>query len=76
LLRLISAILLLRVALTTSAGAADQPLAIFHAFDQTFADVETFVCELAQQGYSHVQVAPAQRSNPSPDWRFSTAPRC
>jgi alpha-amylase len=66
--RLISAVLPLLVAPTASAGAADQPLAIFHAFDQTFADVETFVCELAQQGYSHVQVAPAQKSNPSPDW--------
>jgi alpha-amylase len=62
------ATLLLLVALATSAGAADPPLAIFHAFDQDFADVETFACELARQGYSHVQVAPAQRSNPSPDW--------
>ena len=67
-MRLTSAILLFLVALTAPAGAADQPLAVFHAFDQSFADVETFVCELAGQGYSHVQVAPAQRSNPSPDW--------
>ena len=53
---------------TASARAAEQPLAIFHAFDQTFADVEGFVCELARQGYSHVLIAPAQKSNPSQDW--------
>ena len=51
-----------------SAPAADQPVAIFHAFDQNFADIERFVCALADQGYSHVQVAPAQKSNPSPEW--------
>jgi alpha-amylase len=62
------ALLQLLVALAASARAADQPSAVFHAFDQGFADVEDFVCELARQGYSHVQVAPAQRSNPSPDW--------
>ena len=50
------------------ARAAEQPVAIFHAFDQAFVDVEGFVCELAAQGYSHIQVAPAQKSNPSEEW--------
>jgi alpha-amylase len=44
--------------------AEEQPIAIFHAFDQSYNDVSNFVCELARQGYSHVQIAPAQRSNP------------
>lgn len=51
-----------------TAVAAEQPVAIFHAFDQGFADVELFVCDLAAQGYSHVQIAPAQKSNPDPRW--------
>ena len=54
--------------LATTARSAEQPVAIFHAFDQSFADVKAFVCDLADQGYSHVQVSPAQKSNPSPEW--------
>lgn len=54
--------------LAATAPAAEQPVAIFHAFDQSFADVKAFVCALADQGYSHVQVTPAQKSNPSPEW--------
>ena len=67
-LQLSCAIVLLLVGPAAPARAADQPLAIFHAFDQAFADVGTFVCELASQGYSHVQIAPAQKSNPSEEW--------
>jgi alpha-amylase len=44
------------------------PVAIFHAFDLNLRDVEEFVCDLVDQGYSHVQIAPLQRSNPSPEW--------
>ena len=62
------AALLACAAVPSPAVAAEPPVAIFHAFDQAFADVEAFVCELAPQGYSHVQIAPAQKSNPSPDW--------
>jgi alpha-amylase len=66
---LLSAVtLLLSLAPAGRARAGDPPLAVFHAFDQGFADVEAFVCELARQGYSHVQVAPAQKSNPSREW--------
>jgi len=54
--------------LCAPALAADQPVAIFHAFDQNFSDVEGFVCDLAIQGYSHVQIAPAQKSNPTDQW--------
>lgn len=50
------------------AVAQEQPVAIFHAFDQKFTDVAGFVCALGKQGYSHVQIAPAQKSNPVPDW--------
>lgn len=49
-------------------GAGEQPVAIFHAFDQHYLDVERFVCDLAPQGFSHVQIAPAQKSNPSDQW--------
>jgi alpha-amylase len=48
--------------------AGDQPVAIFHAFDQSFSDVQAYVCDLSAQGYSHVQIAPAQQSNPSDQW--------
>ena len=51
-----------------SARAGEQPLAIFHAFDQSFADVERFVCTLADQGYTHIQISPAQKSNPDGRW--------
>jgi len=50
------------------ARAGEQPLAIFHAFDQSYTDVERFVCSLADQGYSHVQISPAQKSNPDGRW--------
>jgi alpha-amylase len=57
------------------AAAADQPRAIFHAFDQPFTEIEGFVCELANQGYSHVQIPPAQRSStPTGEWYFRYQP--
>jgi alpha-amylase len=62
------ALVLLVACPCAAARAADQPIAIFHAFDQSFAEVEDFVCDLAGQGYSHVQVAPAQKSNPGREW--------
>lgn len=46
--------------------AAEPPIAIFHAHDEPYAQVAAYVCELANQGYSHVQIAPAQQSNPGP----------
>jgi alpha-amylase len=57
-------------------SAADQPIAIFHAFDQNYNDVNGFVCKLADQGYSHIQIAPAQRSNPKEpnEWYFRYQP--
>jgi alpha-amylase len=51
-----------------SAHAGDQPVAIFHAFNQSFADVQAYVCDVAVQGYSHIQISPAQQSNPSDQW--------
>ena len=54
--------------LTGAATAQEQPLAIFHAFDQAFPQVESFVCEVGKQGYSHVQITPAQESNPENQW--------
>jgi alpha-amylase len=47
---------------------AQQPLAIFHAFDQRYADIADYACDLRGQGYSHVQVSPAQKSNPDSAW--------
>ena len=50
------------------ARAEEQPVAIFHAFNQQYQDVENFVCTLAEQGYSHVQISPAQKSNSGNEW--------
>lgn len=58
----------LLLGLPSQAFAAEQPIAIFHAFNQNYNDVEVFVCELANQGYSHVQISPAQKSNPGNEW--------
>lgn len=54
--------------LAATAWAGDQPVAIFHAFNDSYADVEKYVCSIGKQGYSHLQVAPAQKSNPAGDW--------
>lgn len=61
-------ILFLLFSLPGNAFAADQPVAIFHAFNQNYKDVESFVCDLGKQGYSHVQISPAQESNPGNEW--------
>jgi alpha-amylase len=53
---------------TPKIQAAEPPTAIFHAFDQPYSQVEKSVCILADQGYSHVQIAPAQKSNDSTEW--------
>lgn len=50
------------------ACAGDQPVAIFHAFNERYADVERYVCSVGRQGYSHIQISPAQKSNPAGDW--------
>lgn len=55
-------------ALVSPVFAADQPVAIFHAFDQPFSDISGYVCELPVQGYTHVQIPPAQKSNPTDQW--------
>lgn len=60
----LSALLLSVFLCSSGASAAEQPIAIFHAFDQSFNDVKAFVCQLARQGYSHIQIPPAQTSNP------------
>jgi alpha-amylase len=56
------------VTIPVKSWAAEQPIAIFHAFNQPYRDVTKFVCQLSDQGYSHVQLSPAQKSNPSPEW--------
>jgi alpha-amylase len=48
--------------------AGEKPSAIFHAFDQQYIDIEKFVCEIGKQGYSHIQISPAQKSNPALEW--------
>lgn len=48
------------------ATTTEQPTAIFHAHDEPYSQVSAYVCALAKQGYSHVQIAPAQQSNPGP----------
>ncbi len=60
---------LVAVGLITSALPSQaQPTAIFHAFNQSFTDIQPFVCQLADQGYSHLQLSPTQTSNPGPEW--------
>lgn len=51
-----------------TAVAAQQPTAIFHAFNQIYTEVEQIVCQLAGQGYSHIQISPAQESREGDDW--------
>jgi alpha-amylase len=64
----VSAVLMTVVSVRSVAAPAEQPIAIFHAFNQTFRSVEKSVCILANQGYSHVQISPAQKSNPNSAW--------
>ena len=46
-----------------------QPLAIYHAFDEHYNDItEQRLTKIANTGYSHIQIAPCQKSNPSPEW--------
>ena len=61
-------ILFLAFNIPARAIAADQPVAIFHAFNQNFNDIEQFVCTLADQGYSHIKISPSQKSNPGGEW--------
>lgn len=55
--------------------AQQQPVSNFHAFNQPFSDVADFVCTLAEQGYSHIQISPVQKSHQSDDrWFFRYQP--
>ncbi|MFO0039871.1 MAG: alpha-amylase family glycosyl hydrolase [Synechococcaceae cyanobacterium] len=45
-----------------------QPTAILHAHNEPYRQVATYVCQVGAQGYSHVQIAPAQRSSAGPEW--------
>lgn len=57
------------------AQSGEQPVAIFHAFSQPYAEVKKFVCTLANQGYSHIQISPTQESNPGgQEWYFRYQP--
>jgi alpha-amylase len=67
--------LLTLIGISSTAIAQQQPVAIFHAFNQPFSDVEDFVCTLAEQGYSHLQISPAQKSHqPDDKWFFRYQP--
>lgn len=64
-LAVVSAVFSLRM----QAGiTAEQPTAILHAHDESYQQVASYVCELSKQGYTHVQVAPPQESNPGREW--------
>lgn len=62
--------------LTASAlrGGADLPIAIFHAFDERFSVLQGYVWTLANQGYSHVQIPPVQKSHATRDWKVGIKP--
>ena len=70
----ISVFLLFVFFCSPAALAADQPIAIFHAFDQSFNDINTFVCQLARQGYSHIQIPPVARPVSPHSLRFFESP--
>lgn len=53
----------------SDALVAPLPVAIFHAFDQDYTFLKGYVCDLAGQGYSHVQIAPAQESHDTGNWK-------
>lgn len=57
---------LMALALPAGASAGEQPTAILHAFDLPFRQVEEAVCSWGKQGWSHVQISPAQQSHPGP----------
>jgi alpha-amylase len=59
---------LLFVLLVSIVFAAEEPVAVFHAFDDHYTMIESYVCEISNQGYSHVQIPPAQKSNPDKSW--------
>lgn len=67
-LSFITSIAVFIILIIHTTNATEQPVAIFHAFDQHYPDVERFVCDLSTQGFSHVQIAPAQKSNPGEQW--------
>jgi alpha-amylase len=46
-----------------------KPKAIYHAFDEYYDKItEQRLSDIANTGYSHIQIAPAQKSNPSKQW--------
>lgn len=49
-------------------SAGEQPIAIFHAFNQPYLDIAESVCDPRNQGYSHIQISPTQKSNPIDRW--------
>jgi alpha-amylase len=50
------------------AVAGEQPTAILHAHDESYRAVTEYVCDLAAQGYTHLQIAPPQESNDGKEW--------
>jgi alpha-amylase len=41
---------------------------IYQAFNLPFQEVKTKLPELKEQGYTHIQISPPQKSNPSSEW--------
>jgi alpha-amylase len=75
LILLFAAGLLIATTPSVPSFAQEQPIAIFHAFSQPFSEIEGFVCILGDQGYSHVQISPAQESHePEKKWFYRYQP--
>jgi glycosidase len=47
----------------TTRGDESLPIAIYHAFDESFEHVQEKLKELKDLGFSHIQVSPVQQSN-------------
>ncbi len=46
-----------------------KPVAIYHAFDEYYNDItEERLDDIVNTGYSHIQIAPSQKSNPGTEW--------
>lgn len=54
---------------------AKEPFIIYHAFNMNFKDIIPMVDALHKEGFDAIQIAPAQQSNPSPDWWARYQPR-
>lgn len=52
----------------TAASHSEAAPVIYQAFNQPFREVQSQLANLKDQGYTHIQVSPPQKSNPATEW--------